>query len=212
MNATSEGIYSVFPQPVKISFLPRVFTTDELDLIRSLPQGPNTGNYRSLDTRVLHREGMQDLLGWCTDEINSFLQQIYRPSTSLSSYITQSWVNYTPQGASHHEHWHANSFISGVLYIDTDPLTDSITFVDSNKSWFQIIAGEYNTFNSNSCSFTVGSGSLFLFPSGLSHRVGITENPGTRVSLSFNTFLEGDLGSDWGLTHLPLVKPAGKIF
>jgi len=43
-----------------------------------------------------------------------------------------------------------------------------------------------------------------LFPSGLTHMVETKEDDNTRISIAFNTFLKGYIGSDESLTGLNL--------
>jgi ectoine hydroxylase-related dioxygenase (phytanoyl-CoA dioxygenase family) len=63
---------------------------------------------------------------------------------------------------------------------------------------------EYNSFNSNSWWFSVETGDIVLFPSSLTHMVETKKGDNTRVSLSFNVFIKGTLGSNKNLTELTL--------
>ena len=45
-----------------------------------------------------------------------------------------------------------------------------------------------------------------MFPSNLNHAVQTKKTDGTRISLSFNTFLKGELGSMAKTNHLNITK------
>ena len=53
-------------------------------------------------------------------------------------------------------------------------------------------------------SYNSGTGDLIIFPSHLTHMVQTKQGDGTRISISFNTFLKGYIGSDESLTGLHL--------
>ena len=202
------NLHGIFPEPVKIVELPRDFTEEELNFLLGLEQGPNTGNKISTNGKVLEDPSVKGLLDFCTQETNIYLNEVYRPSNHIESYITQSWVNFTEPGSYHHEHTHSNSFISGVLYLDADKEFDKIHF--SNKKdheWIKIDTEDFHVFNSKTWFFPVWTKALILFSSSLLHYVTPTENPKTRVSLSFNSFLKGDLGIPIHRTHLHLPGP-----
>jgi len=59
-------------------------------------------------------------------------------------------------------------------------------------------------YNSESWWFEANRGKLIVFPSYLEHMVPQVAPPGPRISLSFNTFPLGLLGSQQELTQLDL--------
>jgi ectoine hydroxylase-related dioxygenase (phytanoyl-CoA dioxygenase family) len=63
---------------------------------------------------------------------------------------------------------------------------------------------KFNTFNSSSWWFPVETGQVFLFPSSLTHSVGTKQGKNTRISLAFNVFIKGTIGSQKSLTELIL--------
>jgi hypothetical protein len=58
--------------------------------------------------------------------------------------------------------------------------------------------------NSESWWYETGAGDLIIFPSNLTHMVQTKQGDGTRISISFNTFVKGYIGSDESLTGLHL--------
>jgi hypothetical protein len=91
-----------------------------------------------------------------------------------------------------------------VFYPQADSKVDKIYFYKDGYERIKIPAAEYNTYNSESWWFEVGAGDLILFPSHLTHMVQTKEDDNTRISIAFNTFLKGYIGSDESLTGLHL--------
>ena len=118
-------------------------------------------------------------------------------------------MNICPPNGSHHQHTHPNSFISGVFYIKVNSGTDKITFINEIMQKREIKIEkevEFNSFNSSEWSHYVRRGELILFPSYLTHYVPPVEGESDRISLSFNVFPYGILGSEENLTHLRLAN------
>ena len=107
-------------------------------------------------------------------------------------------MNYTEDKQYHHQHDHSNSIISGVLYIDADEMTDNITFhknIYNSSPYIKIEPSQYNLYNSENWSVSVQKQKLILFPSTLKHSVSNLTSNKTRISLSFNVFVKGTVGS-----------------
>ena len=117
----------------------------------------------------------------------------------MNFYITQSWLNLTEPGGSHHKHAHPNSIISGVFYVATVE-EDRIYFYDSNeimKNRIEFKIREFHHYNSSIWFFNINDFDLILFPSWLQHAVKPNKKATTdRISISFNVFAKGILG--WG--------------
>jgi uncharacterized protein (TIGR02466 family) len=136
--------------------------------------------------------------------VREYLAQIYAPMRDVNLRVTQSWCNYTTPGQFHHKHEHPNSFVSGVLYIQSDPKVDRIYFYRSGYQQLKLPTETFNPYNSESWWFESVPGQLILFPSHLTHMVETTRSADTRISLSFNTFPVGQVGSNQELTELLL--------
>jgi uncharacterized protein (TIGR02466 family) len=197
---------NLFPIPVGFTFLDREFTQSEMDFIvaEQTKSDPNIGNKFSSDNYILEQKTLKDLKQFCELEINNYFKEIYCPSSDVSLYITQSWVNFTEQNQYHHKHSHSNSFISGCLYIDVDEQVDKITFFKPNTETFAIDASEFNMYNSSTWWYEVKNKQLVMFPSKLEHCVEQTKSSKTRISIAFNTFFKGDIGNQKSLTRLKL--------
>ena len=146
---------------------------------------------------------MADLKEFCLTSINDYMQSIYQPSTDVSLRITQSWTNMTQQGGHHHKHSHINSIFSASFYIQTSG-EDRIYFETPNRPMIQLESKEYTDLNSTSWWMPATQGSMVMFPSWLDHHVMTKDHEGDRISLSFNTFFVGEIGSRLKMCHLVL--------
>jgi len=204
MNIES-NIQNLFPMPVGMYNFPRPFTQTELEYIRDLEKAKNMGNQKSIDNYALKSDILSEISNFCDTCANEFFHKIYKPKNEISLRITQSWFNYTETGEFHHKHTHPNSFISGVMYIQTDDTKDRIYFFENSYKQFKIPATDFNLYNSDSWWFEAKTGQLLLFPSKMEHMVETRPDVEyTRMSLSFNTFPVGILGTREELTELVL--------
>lgn len=198
------NIHALFPTPVAFFNLGRPYTGVELEHILNLPQRSNMGNTSSEDNYVLKSPELSDLADFVQTSIEQYLTQIYAPKRQVNLRVTQSWCNYTKPGQFHHKHEHPNSFISGVLYVQTDAKLDRIYFYRSGYQQIKLPTENFNLYNSESWWFETVTGALILFPSSLTHMVETTKSADTRISLSFNTFPVGEIGDTRELTELLL--------
>jgi len=133
-----------------------------------------------------------------------YFDKVVCTDNSIVPYITQSWLNYTKTDQFHHHHSHANSYVSGVFYVNADKEVDKIAFHKRSLPTIELHKTEYNIFNSNSWWYPVKTGDIILFPSFLIHGVDKKKGTNTRISLSFNVFIKGKIGNKLQLTELML--------
>ena len=194
-------INSLFPKPVSIFQLNRDFSKKEIKIINQKLETvyQNVGNKTSKDSQVLDHDNLINLKEFCLDALNQFTIAVFGNQIDLR--ITQSWLNIAKKNEYHHKHYHPNSFISGVLYVDTNEL-DKIYFHNPEKRQFAHDSKTYTIHNSDNWWLPATKGSLVLFMSSLEHSVDAVQSD-KRISLSFNTFFDSDFGSKIGLTFLP---------
>jgi ectoine hydroxylase-related dioxygenase (phytanoyl-CoA dioxygenase family) len=99
---------------------------------------------------------------------------------------------------------HTNSLISGVLYVSAIKEIDRIYFYRATSPGISVGNKDQNWYTADSWFFSVGAGDLILFPSNLTHGVEEATGRHTRVSLSFNTFVKGNIGDEERLNGLKL--------
>ena len=202
-------INNIFPTPIYTTKIDRKFTKQELKFVNEQKKHcmSNTGNINTKDNYVLNRKEFKNIKKFLEKHCKNYLNTIICPKNNINLYITQSWLNYTEANQYHHKHAHPNSIISGVFYFDSDIKNDKILF-SSSKGYEQIkpIIDEtkYNIWNSETWFFPVETGNLFMFPSSTNHQVETKQGTNTRISLAFNTFYKGTVGSNKALTELIL--------
>ena len=198
------NLLTLFPTAVGKFTLDREFTKQELKFVEEQERRPNMGNQTSVNNYVLKEKPLKKLSDFLIDSANKYFSEVYRPKDNVKLYITQSWLNYTSRGGYHHKHAHPNSIISGVFYPQANRETDRIYFYKDGYERIKIPTENWNNWNSESWWFETGAGDLIIFPSNLTHMVQTKQGEGTRISISFNTFVKGYIGSDESLTGLHL--------
>ena len=164
----------------------------------------NDGNTTSVDNYLLKSKEMKRIAAFIDKSVQDYFQEVYAPKHKVKPYVTQSWSNYTNKGQYHHKHAHPNSFISGVFYVAADPEKDRIFFYKDGYQQIKVTTEDWNQWNSDSWWFPVETGKIVLFPSNLTHMVETVQSENIRISIAFNTFLEGVVGDNKTLTELLL--------
>jgi len=202
-------IHSIFPIPIYKTKMDRGFTKQELNFVKEQKKhcANNEGNINTKDNYILNRKEFKNIKKFLDKCCKEYLDTVICPKNNIELYITQSWLNYTETNQYHHKHTHPNSVVSGVLYFDSDIKNDKILF--SHPIPYQQIRPEidkekFNLWNSSTWFFPVETGNLFMFPSSTTHQVETKQGNNTRISLAFNTFYKGSVGSNSELTELIL--------
>lgn len=195
---SNEKIVELFPTPIFRDNISRQFTQDEMDCFLSAERKVNVGNISSKEQYILRNTVLSPLHDLLEQKVKEYFQLVYNPAKDVNIYITQSWLNYSEVGQHHHRHCHPNSIVSGVLYIDASAKSDKIHFYRREYPQISIKPIEYTQWNSNSWWLPVKTGDLLLFPSSLDHMVEPIEEDEartTRISIAFNTFVNGIIGN-----------------
>ena len=197
----------LFPEPLYFSKLERVLTKEELKILNEHKKKTykNAGNTTSNDNYVLEHKALKNLKKDLNQKIINYFNEVICCTNTTIPYITQSWINYTKENQFHHRHAHPNSLVSGIFYISADKKVDSVTFYKGYlDSRIKLDVTKYNIFSSSTCTFPVETGTILLFRSSLVHGVDKKKGNNIRISLSFNIFIKGTVGSKTDLTELVL--------
>ena len=152
------------------------------------------GNTGSVASDLLDHKKFSKLKAFIKDSLKDYLKLTISPVDGNEIYITQSWASISTLGQFHHGHVHQNSLISGVLYISAEKGKDSIVFTDERKYKRIQLESKVATHYNSDQRVEVKTGDLLIFPSDLEHRVDTTSSSSDRISVSFNTFVRGDVG------------------
>tara|TARA_R100000657_G_C4666754_1_gene110731 strand:- start:732 stop:1349 length:618 start_codon:yes stop_codon:yes gene_type:complete len=204
---TEVKIQSLFSTPIYMTNMDRPFTKQELQFVNEQKKNcvKNTGNINTKDNYILNRKEFSNIKKFLNRCCKDYLNKVICPKDNIQLYITQSWLNFTETNQFHHQHNHQNSVISGVLYLNCDKKNDKIFFLNP-KTYEQIKPkiNNFNIWNSETWWFPLETTQLIMFPSSITHQVDTKKGNNTRVSLAFNTFYKGTLGSNASLTELKL--------
>ena len=99
-------------------------------------------------------------------------------------------------------HTHTNSMLSGIIYLNTSE-EDAIRFTDNKFNTRMSFVSIPNMV------LPVKKGDIILFDSQLPHSVDAAKRKEKRVSLAFNTFVVGELGSEDGLSFVNIENVRG---
>jgi uncharacterized protein (TIGR02466 family) len=154
----------------------------------------------SADRHVLDRPSLAKLRKNIQDKIDDFVHNVMGVDHKMSWEITTSWVNRTVKGGYGESHYHSNSLISGVLYLEVDDISGKICF-HKRSNWgnlfsdtIRVTYSEITDANADTVLFTPRTNDIILFPSHLSHSVPPSESEQDRYSLAFNVFPRGVVG------------------
>jgi uncharacterized protein (TIGR02466 family) len=191
-------IMNLFAIPVTRSVMGRAFTNEEMRCFQDKLQSPVNAisNFSSRDKNVLNDPALAGLKAQLQASLDHYLKTIFNPSNAVSLRVTQSWLTLSRKGESHHSHVHPNSVVSGVVYINVAK-DDGINFYrNQDATWFELLREADTYHNAYRYFIPVNAGDIVLFPSNLSHGVREVVEDVERVSLSFNSFFEGELGRE----------------
>lgn len=204
-------LVQLFPTPLFIGKYSRDMTK-ELEFIKNLkyrekgsPEySGDSLNRQSVETFLFDFPEMVEIKKFCEAHLQYYVKNILECKDDL--FITQCWSNITRQGERHHEHSHPNSIISGVFYFQNNSKLPPIQFRRPNVRELSMDILKHNNFNSATYLLPAESGELLLFPSTLQHSVLDNKSDEDRISIAFNTFTKGSLGSIESLTYLPIER------
>ena len=196
-----DEVIPLFASPLMVCSYDRDYKK-ELAWIKKQKYHSGGRNEQSEDTFILDNKELKKIRTFFETKLNKFATKVLQCTNKFV--ITQSWLNRAGKGRSHHTHKHFNSIISGVWYPYTHEKLPPIQFYRDKNETIEVNVSSYNHFNNESFLFPAKSGELLLFPSSMRHGVLPNKYDEQRISLSFNTWVKGDLGDDSRLTLLPI--------
>ena len=200
-------LLKLFPTPVALFDLKPLSDEEKSTIMKTPPDEPLSSYLEvvsSKDKYILRNKKLKRLQKDIQTCIDDYKNEIMSCDQEL--YMTNSWVNFLLPQKRFPIHHHSNSIVSGVYYIKTDKETPDIEFEHPNTNLWRLTwkRKEFNHENNLSSYIKIRENMLILFPSTLWHSVNKNVSSATRVSLSFNTFLRGELDSNNYLAELTL--------
>jgi uncharacterized protein (TIGR02466 family) len=191
-------LWPLFSKPVFKTYV----DVSDVDL-SNIKWAQNYQNWISSSQQVLDEPEFKELGNKVYQGVAEYFYGIMQASPNVELYITESWFNKTVKGQTHHRHWHPNSLLSAVVFLESEGESGRIKFITSQYDMIEYNILDSNLYNSRSWSVIPEKGSMLIFPSNVEHMVEEYLSDTPRVSLAFNTFIRGNVNSD-PLTRLTL--------
>jgi len=193
-------VYNLFPTPVFQNFidlekynLEELYNTD-YELMES------ENGKLTKDKYILDKEQFKELKKEIMYNLELYTKNFLKvDDTHLEWYLQNSWVNKHEKGDWGQSHFHANSLISGVLYLRTNEKSGNIIFESptNHRPIFPVSCNlpfsELTIDNCNLYSLEPKNGMIILFPSSLLHGIKANISDMDRYSMAFNFHIEGEL-------------------
>ena len=152
----------------------------------------------SENKKILDLDFCKNLKQALEEEANEYIYQQLEIDDRYRFKFTDSWIMKHVTNDFSPKHWHWNSVISGILYLDVYPDSGKLLLTNDNynhlfKQTIGLKPKYYNIFNSQVWEISPQNGDLIMFPSFLSHAVTHNQNTRDRYCLAFNMFIDGEL-------------------
>tara|TARA_B100001013_G_scaffold262204_1_gene164760 strand:- start:2513 stop:3172 length:660 start_codon:yes stop_codon:yes gene_type:complete len=165
---------------------------------------PANNGFGSKSKFLLDIQALAPLKKVLTDVTHEYLYKILDIDESADFQMTNSWSVKHIKGDEAGQHHHANSMLSGILYLQTDEKTGDVLFV-KERNHFPLFndtiqipfkGNNYNLYNVEGWAIKPRNNQLLLFPSQLRHEVYPNESDTERYCIAFNFFAFGKFGYD----------------
>jgi uncharacterized protein (TIGR02466 family) len=189
----SENLIPLFSKPIYMSKLHINKKEEQIikEEINTLEFDPSPSSM-TINTDVLNLKKLTFLKNKIIKSVNNYTKNVLKYKNNFL--ITTSWVTCTKINESSEAHYHSNSMLSGVFYIECDKKSDQISFENFNVSTWMLEPEEYNIYNSNIYYVNIKKNLLILFPSEVLHKIEKNKNEKERISLAFNLLPVGTIG------------------
>lgn len=160
-----------------------------------------TTHTETKERHLLDRPDMAGLKKTLQEKVDEYVYDVIGVQKDHCWEITTSWVNRSKPKDYHTAHWHSNSMVSGVLYINTNPNSGAICFHKDirgrNNLWSDTLKIDFHKetdYNVEMVGINPQKNDVLLFPSHLTHSVMQNVSNEDRYSLAFNVFPRGVFG------------------
>ena len=171
------------------------------DYISKINYERNSVNNADMSKEYYVLEKLSDLKKEILTCVKDYTKNHLKISKEFDFYILNSWSNKHNYNDWSHSHYHGNSLISGVYYLNTPENSGEIEFVKNhlyNNMFSESLIFNYSedTLTNTECVRIIPKeGLLLLFPSHLKHKVTKNKTNKSRYSIAFNIFVKGKFGN-----------------
>jgi uncharacterized protein (TIGR02466 family) len=167
----------------------------------------DNGDY-TVNKYILNTPELAPLKAKIMKAADNFIYSVLDVKRNMDFCMENSWVNRHYTGDFSGQHYHGNSLISGVYYIDTG--VDTGAFIchkdkGNYNLWTETVRVDFNYqdhaddaklnfFNADAWGIFPAKNDLIMFPSMMTHSVEENQSAKVRYSLAFNLFPRGTAG------------------
>ena len=149
-------------------------------------------SYGSLEDLPERSPVFAELCNRLQPHLFEFAKAVDFDTRGLEPLVDSIWINVLENGGAHSGHIHANSIISGTIYVDVPEGASAIRFEDPRLA--MMIAApprkmQAALHNQQFVSFEPAPGDVLLWESWLRHEVPVNMAAEDRISVSFNAVL-----------------------
>lgn len=200
-------VHSLFPVP---------FYTSEIDIdledvrmkiekLARYHEGLNDsdGYIYPKNEQLFGRKEFYDLKNEAKKHVDRFMREVLQYDYD-DSFFSCSWFNINEPGSHHHRHYHPNSIISGVIFVTNPENSGKLLFNSPNQRDILLAPKKGATGTKFSDGIFLPAqdvGCISLFPSWLEHTVTKNLSNENRLTIAFNVFVKGHIGSSHTLTY-----------
>lgn len=200
-------VHSLFPIPFYTSQveLDMEDIREKIQKLTNYEQGLNDSNgyIYPKNEQLFQRKEFSDMKIEVKKHVDKFMREILMYDYD-DSFFACSWFNINKPGSHHHRHYHPNSIISGVVFV-TNPENSGLLTFNSPHQRDIVLSQKKGSVGTN---FADGifipdqrQGCIALFPSWLEHAVSVNMSNDDRLTIAFNVFVKGHIGSAQTLTY-----------
>ena len=191
-----EKVYELFPTPLYSNNIGTEYRLHETDLYQ------NSTSHGSISVDQQYLLKVEHLKEIIENEIETYLRKYLHLKTNVYLKHQCSWLLVHNKGDYSPEHYHCNSWLSGIYYHKVNRDSGDLVLIKNppyawtDSSMYPVSElEEFNNITGNTFVITPQSGDLFLFPSHLPHQSFANNTDCDRICVSFNYTLHGSWGT-----------------
>lgn len=200
MKQNEFRVHQLWSKPIYENYIPVNDDWITLAKVENYKRTDSNNGDITKDYYILNK--LPNLKNEIQNHCNIFLEKYLKVKKNTEFYITNSWMlKHNPNDFAQN-HYHTNSLLSGVYYLDVPENSGDFVFLRNEQLThifppaFNIEFDEDTSVNCQNYKIKTEAGKIIIFPSQMYH--GVLENLSDkcRYSLAFNFYAKGKVGRD----------------
>ena len=195
-----QEIINLFPTPIMTTDIDVVLEEEDINAFKNLEmvRYPIDNGSHSKDLNVIEPKQFSLLRSSILNHFYDYLDYLSVSKFDYDWFISSSWVNLHKPGDYSHRHFHTNSIISAIYYLDIPENSGNTIFEldeQDNRLHMPTVKLKFfepNMYNSERVELKAITGNCVFFPSRLRHSVTKNKSDQNRYSIAMNFFFKGD--------------------